>query len=900
MESSPAAQNWASVSPSPFFAHASSICDEADAVHRLAQQVETHIKDSMKDQVPTYNEIENALAEYVHPHPHQCTLANRSRLRIACEAVLFADIEFATSVDVEKRLWSVHTLINNRYRKLMEHSKKANKSHIERRAITKRYADFVKTSQYFYKGYIQRLASHYDGLEPLYRIAHRLSLGTLTADQKVKVTPEVGHLIELSCHATLLHLGDLSRWRNGFRIKDRSWDPAMGYYALANDFRPADGAAHNQMSVIALSEQNHLDAIYHLYRALTTKNPHVLAKSNLETEFKKIINAWEKKIPQHNNDKLGLLCWWYVLLQAKFYQGSDLTAAQKELEKEILSRLALQLQLQSLGATLEKLVIVNIAAQHFAHDRIQQAAETSLEAAFNSYNFCIGFNVRFFTVLLQTLLPELEDQPTGEDIPNVTNGSRPERENDKITAIARRVLPAIRQYSTWAMANTKWLMALAAPETANTLIAAQINDMWKTFANVSTRLGELFSGNQASVDYLLEEDENTFGFEPLRDFAFPQGCDLFKNISGEPKPRVSDHGVERHHPNIEMQSRIQDVLCISLTFHLQPTTPITLSQSNGRNVFHFVEEVARSPNANAFFPTPTHTSKGTFSQREPDDSHNSVVRDEDGSTYDVHHSMENDMLRMVDDLVEPSSNGLTRCNDETSYGMGSRTANEIFAPSTSSNGGDWQQVRSSPKMLPSMPGFQYSAFVPQPNELKPSSPLRSTYSPGPLATREQQLDAAATLDAMTGYSRNGMTWGRQPSLVSSSVTHQSIPKQLEKDLDDPLVGTTWARHRPGLASFLSPRPVNQMLQESLAQQYMPKSSDFSNSSSLYANSTPPHARNGVLGARIGMLATTNGNSTMYAGASDFDRNTMLQSSIWNGSQQHFGRYTQTPPGGQGG
>ncbi|EKD17846.1 hypothetical protein MBM_03618 [Drepanopeziza brunnea f. sp. 'multigermtubi' MB_m1] len=859
MDSSPAAQSWA-----------------------LVQQLEAQIKGLMKNRDPTYKEIDNGMVE----------------LRTACEAVQFADFSFATSVEVEQRLWSVHTMINNRYRKVMEHSKKANKTHVERRATAKHYADFIKTSQYFYKGYIQRLASHFDGLENLYRIASRLSLSTLTADQRVKVSPDIRPLIELSCHATLLHLGDLSRWRNSFRTKDRSWEPAMGYYALANDLRPTDGAAHSQMSVIALSEQNHLDAIYHLYRALTTENPHALAKGNLETEFKKIISAWEKKVPQQNNDKLRMLCWWYVLLQAKFYQGVEFAATQKELEREILSRLALLLKGQSFGATLEKLVIVNIAAQHFAYARFQQATETSQEVPLNSYNFCIRFNVRFFTVLLQTLLPELEDEPTGEDIPNGPSGSRSERENDKITAIARRVLPAIRQYSTWVMANNKWLMALSAPVVASNAIAIQINEMWKAFANVSTRLGERFSGNQASVGYLLEEDESTVGFEPLRSFKFPQGCDVFKNIAGESKPRNSDQGINRHHPSVEMQSRIQDILCISLTFHMQPQFPITLSQSNGRNVFHFVEGVASPPNTaeSSVFPTPTptQTSKSAFSPRELDGSHHSGVRDA-VSTYDAHHSMENDMLRMVDGLVDSSASGTVHANDETSYGMGSRTANEIFAL-TGSNGYDWQ-VRSSPKMLPSMPGFQDSAFAPQPNELKLTSPMRYSYSPAPLATREQQLEAAAALEVATGYSSCRTTsWGRQSSLVGSTGAYKSVSRQLDEGLDERIANTTWARQRPRPASGSVAQSVNQLLQESLNQQYM--SSGFSDSSSIYVN-TPPPVRNGVMGVRNGMFGMVNADSAIYAGASAFDRDTMLQSSIWTGSQQ-FGGYSQTPPGGQGG
>lgn len=248
----------------------------------------------------------------------------------------------------------------------MEKVKKQQKNHVERRSLAKHYADFIKTSQFFYKGYIQRLASHFDGLHGLRRIASSLSLSTLTVDRRVQVSPQVERLIERSCHSTLMRLGDLSRYRNSFRTKDRSWEPALGYYALANDFCPENGYAHQQMAVIALAEENHLDALYHLYRALSTKEPHQLASGNLEHEFKKIIGAFERKLPQPKTDKVSMLCGWFVLLHAKFADGVDFTATREELEREILSRLSLLLKEQTFGDTLEKLVIINIAAQYIA------------------------------------------------------------------------------------------------------------------------------------------------------------------------------------------------------------------------------------------------------------------------------------------------------------------------------------------------------------------------------------------------------------------------------------------------------------------------------------------------------------------------------------------------------
>lgn len=295
-----------------------------------------------------------------------------SRLRLASEATILTDFEYASEQGVERHLWDSHIKINLRYRKIVDHYKQEDQKRnvVERRKLEKRYVDFIKTSQFFYKGYIQRLASRFEGLKELRRIAHRLSLDTKSVDQRISVSPRVERLIDISCHGTLLHLGDLSRYRNGLRTKDRSWAPALEYYGLANDLMPDDGSAHNQIAVIALADGNHLDAVYHIYRALAVNDPHVLAMGNLETEFKKIKSLWEKKRAPPKTDNLSALVWWFVLLHAKLYDGVDFQT-HTELENEVLSRLALLLKAESFGETLEKVVLINLSAEYFAAQRIK-------------------------------------------------------------------------------------------------------------------------------------------------------------------------------------------------------------------------------------------------------------------------------------------------------------------------------------------------------------------------------------------------------------------------------------------------------------------------------------------------------------------------------------------------
>ncbi|KAE8446126.1 hypothetical protein EG329_012497 [Mollisiaceae sp. DMI_Dod_QoI] len=830
---------------------------------KYAQQVEAALRSLMNGQnFPLYEEIEHLIKQ----------------LRVACEATIFLDFEYATTVGVGQKLWDSHVLINNRYRKMLEAFRKPDKKQhvVERRKLEKHYVDFIKTSQFFYKGYIQRLASHFAGMPGLRRIAHRLSLETISVDERVQVTPEVEHLIETSCHSSLLRLGDLSRYRNQVRTKDRSWEPAMGYYALANDLCPDKGSAHNQMAVIALADGNHLNAVYHLFRAITVKDAHPLAKGNLEIEFKKIITAWKQKRPQGKNDSLSTLVWWFVLLHARFHEGQEFST-REELEKEVLSRLALLLKEQSFGDILEKIVIVSIAAESFAGDRISEQVDSASTETLNSYYFCLEFNVRMMLVLLQVVSPELDQDVSGEELPKGMKEVKPDKPREKITAIARRVLPALRQYSAWLAGRAGIIIACV----SNPAVKLHSKQMWNMYAMVLTKLVNFFPAEELpSINYLLEEDETTVGFVPLRNPNLSRECDLFTDIAGVPKIRSTDPGVERHHPNVEMQARIRDILLTAASLESKKEIPIIVKKVDGRHVFTCTDDAMplASPRTLSSLQR-TERPASSFAGLTPTSATFSLEK-MSGCSYEAHQeesvsvteSMDNDLNAMVDKLVEPSSNGQSASN-ETSYGMHSFTANEVFAP-IASNGFE-PRLQSTPKILPSVTGLYNSVFTPQAHELGATSPNRPTtareLSPLSLSTRKNRLAAAEALDEMTGYST--------PKTASGSWGKSSLK---------PLSGSMQ-------------QPVNQILQESLAQQYMPYSSALTDSSSLYGNTPQNRNRLSSDSSKGNPFTTANGNSTTYAGASDFDRTTMLQSSLWDGSQHGgWGQYVRTPPGGQGG
>ncbi|KAM0182310.1 hypothetical protein ACHAPF_001200 [Botrytis cinerea] len=815
----------------------------------VAQKIEKELQSQLNKDSPTFEDIQHLLTQ----------------LRIACEAVIFGDFEYATKQRVQHRLWDSHSLINSRYRKLVAHYRSADQRRraVERRKLEKHYVDFLKESQFFYKGYIQRVASHFGPLPALQRIANRLSLSPLSVDKPIKASRTLEHLLKLSCHFTLLRLGDLSRYRNDLRTKERSWDPALGYYSLAEALYPDSGNAHNQMAVIALADGSHLDALYHLLRAVAVKEPHTLARGNLAIEYKKISNSWEKERQSRRRPAPveSALVIWFVRLHARFYKGVEFST-QSELENEVLGQLVSALKEHSFEETLNKLVMINMAANYLATQRLTEAEGGVTDDLKKSFYFLLGFNLQVFCVLLQALISELADAAEAENLESLTATDSSGDSFEKLSPVAIRVLPTIRQYFAWIISQRLLLVGLGDGvdrESTGPLIG-HIQRMWKTAADALSALVSFFPvASLPCLSYLLPEDEQTLGFKPLRDL--PDGLEeysLYNKDDGFLKARISD-GIIRQSHN-ENYARIRDILRAGMALHFEQPCPIMMID-DGRFVYGTESAIVPPSNDSAI---PSQPAKPTYAVQNDTNTGNEVAVVSDSLGI-----MDNEMSRMVDDLLEPAS---LAPSEDTSYGMSSSTANAVFAPIGSERTRPLASNHITPtKGFPSLPGIWGSPFTPKPNELRPISPEKSSSSGGfssmNYSTSKDQLAAVAALDNMTGMQQRGTNG------VANNVRNQ-------------------------MSSFDASTPVNQMLQESLSKHFGPmsiSSSGFSTNSSIYANNSPPKA---YYGRTLGRPSYNGHDSGIYTGASEFDRSTMLQSSIWN-SQTDNENYSHTPPAGQG-
>ena len=365
-----------------------------------------------------------------------------------------------------------------------------------------------------------------------------------------KISENLNCQILKSCHSTLVRLGDLSRYRETeLKKKNRNWGPAIGYYELAAVVNPESGASHNQLAVIARADNNHVRTVYHLYRAQTVPHPFPTAQDNLELEFKKIIDAW-KKGELIRSEQAGQLSEalrvGFVCLHARCYKGTEFPE-HDELENEFLRQLAVELKERSLDNLLQKICLTNIAAEFLASNRAR-SEEYNDGDNLQSFMSLQRLNVKTFFMLLQVLLPELESYATENEVPDAQNAI------DRLTATTRRILPALRQYSSWLLSNADLLVA----QQQSNLINVQIQEFWKIYANSLTLLSATFSEqNLPTIEYLLDEDEDTVAFQPI--FNDDTRTRYYQSGTTQLKARVGG-SVERHHPNQEMLFRVHDLI----------------------------------------------------------------------------------------------------------------------------------------------------------------------------------------------------------------------------------------------------------------------------------------------------------------------------------------------------
>ncbi|PGG96484.1 hypothetical protein AJ79_09574 [Helicocarpus griseus UAMH5409] len=566
-----------------------------------------------------------------------------ARFRIGCQNAIFHCFETGTetaSLRVERKLWDIHVKINARFRKRLSRFRDDNaqkKRPVEKRKLQNHYLDFIKSSQRFYRGYIQHLVSRFNRIPEMEKLARELKFETLSAEDKPEDSEDLRKSVLLTCHATLIRLGDLSRYREMELVpptKNRNWDRAIRYYKLADTINPDSGMSHNQLAVIGLADGNHLQATYHLYRALSAREPYPTSNGNLEIEFRKILAAWAKgELIASSKDEKASLISLFIYLHAQCYKGVDFPE-HDELENEILSQIAVDLKELSLQPhLLQKFCLINIAAEEYANARRTNGTnKDGVEPARDARLFFQRLNVKTFFTLLQILLAELECSAAAN-------------ESEKITPVAQCVLPALRHYSSWLLSNSDSLVC----EDQDTLLYVQIKEFWKMYASTLSLLTSSFDVPSLSdVNYLLQEDEDTLGFSP-----FVNGMTWRRFVDEHEQRKFRYDDIEEKLPvHIEMLFRVREFVIDGLDLVVREKIPIILAENNGMKLFVYKEEGLPQ------FASPTGNHQQTLSSTsiEREDIHppgpNNGGPMDYATSQSASASVSFAMNQMVDNLVE--------------------------------------------------------------------------------------------------------------------------------------------------------------------------------------------------------------------------------------------------------
>ncbi|KAF4467647.1 SMG7 [Fusarium albosuccineum] len=730
------------------------------------------------------------------------------KFRLACVQTIYLDFEYAITERTDQAMWTVHTSINNEYRRTLgrlrhlaqnSDKQKADKAasekrngdkpkgdkqnapkqkndrrNVEKRKFGEKYLGFLHVAQEFYKGYVQRLSARYD-IPELKRIAQGIEVdGSSSSDIISPVPGQIYPLVLNSCHFTLICLGDLARYQVQTGLKKSSYRIALAYYSLAYDLKPDSGFPFHQMGIISLEEGKDLDVVYYFYRSIATADPHPNARQNLESKFKTILQPDKNPSKKQTRGMSDPFVTWFTKLHASYYRD-EVMSYSSELEREVLHRLDRAAKGTDHVEVLFKMTLINISSYYVAS---QKFTESQSPAASRFCQHTLRLNSQFILAFCSSLESELVDIVSRES----------HESEDPATAKSSRIieylLPLLRIYGMWLAARRHEIFA------AGDALGVVLLDMVKALSKVFSLLcNDTYTQEKlASCPYLLTEDVETQGLLPLSKEQVPLACRSSFDENGILKPRLSSPE-NRLEPFQELLARILDILRCAYFLAEDNSCPLAYHVSDRGLAFEYqeipvVNKVAPQPMEIVNSPVQEITTKNKNPSRYRTASDNRqpeirpVVKETTGKApvvsprAQVHQRLpspdhaENTVINMLAPFLKPPTPEPAqlyhRSPDETSYGMHSTTANEVFG-----------MLQSEPSPTGSIPSAKFEPL-----------PWNWVYTPTPQKGNDDS--ASACKNAFDGP-------------VSPNFSSRELP-QAVSTLEDPFTNST-----PQLLTGQTPR-----------------------------------------------------------------------------------------------
>ncbi|RBR03488.1 uncharacterized protein FIESC28_11762 [Fusarium coffeatum] len=646
------------------------------------------------------------------------------KFRLACVQTIYLDFEYAVAERTDHTMWTVHTSINNEYRRTLSRlrhlaqnpdkqkadktanekrngdkskgdkqatpKQKNDKRNVEKRKFGDKYLGFLHVAQEFYKGYVQRLSARYD-IPELKRIAKGIEVdGSSTSDAISPVPNQIYPLVINSCHFTLICLGDLARYQVQSGLKKSGYRIALAYYSLAHDLKPYSGFPFHQMGIISLEEGKDLDTVYYFYRSTATAEPHPNAKQSLESKFKTLFQPDKSPPKKQSRVPSDAFVTWFTKLHASYYRNENM-AGMAELEREVLHRLEMASKNPDYSEVLFKMTLINMSSYHVAS---QKYTEAQSPATSRTCHRTLRINAQFILAFCSAL---------GSELTNIVERESHASEDPataKSSPVIESLLPLLRVYGMWLAARRQEIFA------AGQALGAVLPDMMKAISKVFSLLcNEKYTQEAlASCPYLLAEDVETQGLLPLAEDQVPEACRSYYLESGVLKPRLPSQE-HRLRPFQETLARILDILRCAYFLAEDVSCPLMYQVSEHGLVFEYKPvstqnepvpqpmSIVNSPTQEVKSKTKAVSHERKISENRQVDSHpavNGTSRRSFAASPETQLPQEelspddadNTVINMLTPFLRPPTPEQVqsdhRSTAESSYGMHSTTANEVF------------------------------------------------------------------------------------------------------------------------------------------------------------------------------------------------------------------------------
>lgn len=324
------------------------------------------------------------------------------------------------------------------------------------------------------------------------------------------------------------------------------------------------------------------------------------------------------------------------------------------------------------------------------------------------YQYTLRFNAKFMHTFCNVFLSELREAlSNAEGFQHRLDNSE---ESQTKTSVVEALLPVLRVYSMWLAARRTEISTVA--DAFGAIIPEMIQNMSRIFTIFSSEYYSL--ENLKTCPYLLPEDIQNLGFQPLNEDDLPRDCRFYRDEDGDCKPYP--HALEEGcvSASSERIGRILDVLRCAyflandgaypmgykiegnfLIFRYQPVAEKSQAQPSAEDdttsVASDLEAVDREepietkviPDALAIPELAIPELEATEVAKPPVSTRQEASRlllNEDDDIYEDSEAM-NRGAETVLDVVAPFLRPLTPV-DESSFGMHTSTANEVFGSLT--------------------------------------------------------------------------------------------------------------------------------------------------------------------------------------------------------------------------